>query len=206
MSDIDYKPNSHRSREEQKEQPREKRAEQVVTGIVKAKKKSDIHKFADLFVAEDVSNVKSYIFTDVLVPAIKKLVSDIVRDGIDMILYGESGRSNKRSDASKISYSKYYERKDDDRFANSSRASSPRYSYDEITFRTRGEAEEVLTRMDEIIETYTMVRVADMYDLVGHTSDNYTDNNYGWTNIRNAKIVRVRDGYVIDMPRIIPLK
>lgn len=205
MNDMDYKPNSHRSKEEQKAQPREKRAEQVVTGIVRPKKKNDIQKFADLFIAEDVSNVKSYIFMDVLVPAIKKAVSDIVRDGIDMILYGESGRSSKRSDVSKISYSKYYDRKDDDRFVSSSRASS-RYSYDEIIFRTRGEAEEVLTRMDEILEAYGMVRVADMYDLVGHTSDNYTDNNYGWTNIRNAEIARVHDGYIIKMPRIIPLK
>ena len=58
--------------------------------------------------------------------------------------------------------------------------------------------------MDEIMEEYHIVRVADLYDLVGVTGD-YTDNNYGWTNIRNAKIVRVRDGYKIDMPRALPL-
>ena len=58
---------------------------------------------------------------------------------------------------------------------------------------------------DEIMEEYETVRVADLYDLVGITG-NYTDNNYGWTNIKNAQVVRVRDGYKIKMPRAIPLK
>ena len=64
--------------------------------------------------------------------------------------------------------------------------------------------EDVLMRMDELMETYGLVRVADLYDLVGITG-NYTDNKYGWTNIRNAEIVRVRDGYMIKMPRAVPI-
>ena len=68
----------------------------------------------------------------------------------------------------------------------------------------RGEAQDVLDRMDELMDTYGLVRVADLYDLVGITG-NYTDNKYGWTNIRNAEIVRVRDGYMIKMPRAVPI-
>ena len=70
---------------------------------------------------------------------------------------------------------------------------------------SRGEADAVLSRMDEIMEEYDIVRVADLYDLVGITGD-YTDNKYGWTNIRDAKVVRVRDGYKIQLPRAMPLK
>ena len=59
--------------------------------------------------------------------------------------------------------------------------------------------------MDELIDAYGLVRVADLKDLVG-ISGPYTDNKYGWTNIRNAEIVRVRDGgYWIKMPRPIPI-
>ena len=54
--------------------------------------------------------------------------------------------------------------------------------------------------MDDILEKYGMVSVADLYDLVGVTG-NYTDNKYGWTNLSNAEIVRVRDGYQIKLPR-----
>ena len=59
-------------------------------------------------------------------------------------------------------------------------------------------------RMDELVESYGVVRVADLYDLVGLTG-NFTDNKYGWTNVKNAQIVRVRDGYMIKMPRALPI-
>ena len=58
--------------------------------------------------------------------------------------------------------------------------------------------------MDEIMETYDRVRVAVMFDLAGLTCD-HTLNNYGWTDIRSAKIVPAADGYRIKMPRALPL-
>ena len=91
----DYKPNSHRFKEEQKESS-EKKVEKVVTGKVKTKKKSEVRKLADIFIPGDISNVKSYILMDVLVPAVKKAISDIVVDGIDMILYNGERRYDKR--------------------------------------------------------------------------------------------------------------
>ena len=58
--------------------------------------------------------------------------------------------------------------------------------------------------MEELIDMYQLVSVADFYDLVG-VSGNYTDNRYGWTNVRNAYVVRVRDGYMIKLPKALPL-
>ena len=75
---------------------------------------------------------------------------------------------------------------------------------DNIILSSRGEAESVLARMDELVYTYGLVRVADLYDLVGVTGD-YTDNKYGWTSLRTATIVRVRDGYQIKLPRAVPI-
>lgn len=200
METFDYKPNSHKSKKELSETTDErKRVEKIVTGEVKTKKKSEVAKIADVFISEDVHNVKNYILMDVLVPAVKKAISDIVRNGIDMILYGESGRSSNRTSASKVSYNRYY---DEPRYTRPSTKSE--YSYDNIILETRGEAEEVLARMDEIIVDYKMVRVADLYDLVGITGD-FTDNKYGWTNIRSAEVVRTRDGYMIKLPRPIPI-
>lgn len=200
----DYKPNSNRFKEEQKEKEREKRVDKpVVTGKVVTKKPSKVRKFADEFISEDAKNVKSYVLGEVLIPAIKKAISDIVTDGIDMILYGEAKGRSKRSTADQVSYRNYY-----DRGGRSSRTTSAplssRYSYDDIILDSRGEAEDVLSRMDEIMDTYGLVRVTDLYDLVGITG-NYTDNKYGWTNIRSADIVRVRDGYMIKMPRAVPI-
>lgn len=198
-----YKPNSHKSKEERRESVPEKKVEKVIAGTVKSKKKSEIKKFTDVFISEDVTNVKSYILLDVLIPAIKKAISDIVTNGIDMILYGETGKTKSNSTASKVSYRSYYDRVNDRRVYSSARTKTG-YNYDDIILDNRGEAEDVLSRMDELISTYGLVSVADLYDLVGVTG-NYTDNKYGWTDIRSAQVVRIRDGYLIKLPKALPL-
>ena len=201
-----FVPNSNKFKEEQKnklvERKERKPISKVTKGKVKVKKKSELHKLADTFISEDAAKVKSYVIGDVLIPAIKKAISDIVTNGIDMILYGETGHS-KRSSSSRISYSKYYDDRRDDRRSSTSALSS-RYDYDDVIFETRDEAKEVLERMDELIDLYGVASIADFYDLAGITG-NYTDNKYGWTNLASADVVRVRDGYTIKLPRVRPL-
>lgn len=203
MNEIYCKPNSHKSKEEQKEAS-EKKVEKIVQGAVKTKKKSEIKKLTDVFISEDASNVKNYIFMDVIVPAVKKAVSDIVTTGIDMILYGESGRTKRNTPSSGVSYRDYYNRKRDDDRRYSPARTNTGYNYDDIVLETRGEAEDVLERMSELIDVYGHVTVADLYDLVGVTG-NYTDNKYGWMNIRNAEVIRVRDGYMLKLPKVLPV-
>ena len=203
----DYKPNSHRFKDEQgtaQATSERKKLEKVVSGKAKVKKKSEMRKIKDVFISEDASNIKSYVLMDVLVPAIKKAISDIVTNGIDMILYGETGHTKRRTTASSVSYRDYYNQKSDDRFRDTTRTRTG-YSYDDIVLEGRGEAEEVLSRMDELVETYGVVSVADLYDLVGITGE-YTDNKYGWTNTRNAEVIRVRDGYMLKLPKALPIK
>lgn len=198
----EYKSNSNKSKREIRELP-EKKVEKAITGTAKVRKKSEVRKFADVFISEDVDSVKSYILLDVIVPAAKKLISDVVTNGIDAILYGESGKT-KASGASKISYHKIYEKDDKPRQYSNIHRTRTGYQYEDIIVETRGEAESVLERMDELVSMYGMVSVADMYDLMGVTAQ-YTDNNYGWTNIRAAEIRRIRDGYVIKMPKVMPI-
>lgn len=195
MADIKTGPN-----------PDKKKVEKVVSGSVKVKKKNGVTKFADNFISEDIHNVKSYIITDVLIPSVKRAISEMVTNGIDMILYGSTGGRSKRSSADRVSYRNYYDRRDDDRYRDRDRdrVRTSAYSFDDIVLDSRGEAEEVLARMDELIDQYGIVSVADLYDLVGVTG-NYTDNKYGWTNIRNAEPIRVRDGYMLRLPKALPI-
>ena len=193
----EYKSNSHKSKEENSE----KKVEKIVTGSVRSKKKNELNKLADVFIAEDISNVKSYILQDIIIPAIKTAISDVVTNGIEMILYGETGKT-KKSTSSRVSYRDYYS--SNDRKSSYSSASRRSYSYDDIILDNRAEAEEVLVRMDELIEAYGVASVGDLYDLVGLTGD-YTDNKYGWTNLRSAQAVRVRDGYLLKLPKALPL-
>ena len=58
--------------------------------------------------------------------------------------------------------------------------------------------------MVDLIDTYGFVTVADMYDMAGLQAP-YTSNKYGWTNIRTAETVRGRDGYMLKLPKAMPI-
>lgn len=203
--DNNYKPNSRLSanREGDRTEVADKKIEKIVTGVAKKKKKNG---FLTMFLADEAMDLKNYVVFEVLIPAVKTAVSDIVTNGIDMMLYGESSHTKKSSRSSKISYSGYYDKgsrgRDWDR--DKERTKPGGYNYDDVILESKGEVLDVLNRLDELIEVYGMASVADLYDLVG-ISGQYTDNKYGWTDLRSATSARVRDGYLLKMPRAIPL-
>ena len=201
----EYKPNSHRFKAEQKAAAEDRKVEKVVSGKTKTKKKSELSKFADVFISEDVNNVKSYVLMDVLVPAVKKAISDIVTNGIDMILYGESGRRSKNTSASYVSYRSYSDsRREEPRYSERAKAGN-RPVFEDIVFETRGDAEAVRTAMEDSIAQYGVVTVGDMYDFADITPP-FTSNRYGWTSLRTAEVVRAGGGYVIKLPKAMAIE
>lgn len=202
-----YQNNSHKHKAELKQAHEEakiekKKVEKAIQGTAKVKKGNKLRKLTDIFISEDIANVKSYIVQDVLIPTIKKAISEMIKNGIDMILYGSSGSIRSNSTADRISYSKYYD--PNNRYISRESKVRSGLRCDDIIFDNRGEAETVLFRMNELIDNYGMATVADFYDLAGLTGE-YTSNNYGWTNIRSAEVVRARDGYIIKMPKAMPI-
>ncbi len=206
MSNVDYTPNSRKVTPEQNVAPVEKKkVEKVITGTAK-RKPDNARKFTNLFAPGDMSSIKEYIIMDIVVPAVKKMVSEVVRNGVDMLMWGESGRGkNYSGNSDKVSYRSYYGSNDNSRNNSSTSRTRSVFDYDNISIPTRQEAEEVIRQMDAIIEVYGMVSVADLYDLCGITDHNYMNAKYGWLNIRTAEAVRVRDGYILKLPRAMPL-
>lgn len=208
MDEVTYKPNSHKYKERQKTETeeKEKRAEKVVQGKVKLKKKNEVRKFADVFVAEDTNNVKEYLLMEVAIPAIKNTIIDLITNGINMLLNGEtrSSSSRKRS-GDYISYRDYSSR-DRDRRDRHDSASRGRFDFDDLVFDSRNDAEATLEQMDDIIERYGMATVLDLYESadLGRSAP-WTANRYGWSSLRSADIIKVRDGYVIKLPKAMPI-
>ena len=207
----DLKPNSHQYHKEveEKQEPEapEKKVEKVVSGPVVRKKKTFGRKIADIFISEDVGDVKSYLIYDVLVPAVKENIADAVNGAIGMIFFGEtsrrsSGRNSNRNN-SKVNYGGYFNSGNDrrERMPKSYREENQgRTRTDDIIIASRAEAEQVLDEMFELLDTYRQVTVADFYDMLDISSE-FTDHKYGWTDLRGARVVRVRNGYRIDLPR-----
>ena len=198
MNDI--KPNSHKYKTENSEK---KKIEPVVKSGAKLRKKNELQKVAGSIISEDAKSVKSYILMDVLVPAIKDAIEDIVTNGIRMLLRGDTSarRSGPSGGISHISYNKAYDRRD------RSSLDRPRgvMDFDDLILPTRYEAEEVLRSLDDLIETYRIVSVADMYEAAGIRDFEYTARNYGWKDIRRAEVVRVKNGYWLKMPNVSPI-
>jgi hypothetical protein len=191
----------------------QKKVSRVTTGNVIIKKKSLADRFAQTFFGDDTKSVGSYILYDVLVPAAKSAISDMITGGIEMLLYGESrsNRIRRDKDRSYVSYQSYYKGRDRDRDRDRDRErqeptrNRARQRFDDIIVDTRKDAEEVLDNLLEIIQKYNVASVADFYDLVGLNGD-WSDYKYGWDNLSQAQIARVREGYTFIFPRPIPLE
>lgn len=200
----EYPDNSHSARERTQNgtAPPPKKLEKVVNGGTKTRKKSEVRKFANIFVPEDVDNVKSYILMDVIVPGIKGAIAD----AMSIILFGESGRIGGRRDkGSRVSYQRYYDDRRDDRRDYGRPRAATSFEYDDIIFETRGDADMVLDQLESAIANYGLASVADLYDLAGVTCRSYTANKYGWTDIRTAKVIRTHDGYILQLPRTVQI-
>ena len=143
---------------------------------------------------------------DVLVPAIKKAIYDIVTNGIDMFLYGGSGKGKSSSSGTKVSYRSYYDQNKNNNTHRGSENSQSRngFEYDDIIFDNRGEAEAVKQQMQAAIGRYGFVTVADLYDMVDLPAP-YTSQKYGWMDVSSAEATRTRDGYMLKLPRAVPI-
>ena len=197
-----YPGNSHKGKiEKDNKTNEEKKIKKLVTKPAKTKKKSELRKFTEEFIVEDVQNVKNYVLTDVLIPTIKDTIWNILTNSLDMVLFNGSKDHSKRRKGSKVSYRDYYESKNDRTRLHEPR---DRFDFDDLEFDSRGEADAVLTGMMEVIDEYGVVSVSDMYDMADVTGP-YTGNRYGWTSLRNAEVVRVRDAYIIRLPKAKPI-
>lgn len=75
---------------------------------------------------------------------------------------------------------------------------------DSITLATRKDAKAILSCMNQVINDYGYMSVADLYDLIG-VQTNYEDCKYGWTDLRLARVAKVREGYALVLPKTVSI-
>lgn len=180
----------------------------VVKGRVSTRKKGLGEKFSETFLSSDLETVKSSVVFDILIPAAKDTISDMTKGLIDGLLYGDrrGSRTYRDRGSSRVyrSYDSYYDddrprkrRRDDDEppFRLSSKP-----QVENLIFDTRGDAEEVLSNMIDLIEEYGVGSVKDLYSYAGKKTD-YTKEKYGWYDLSSASVERVREGYLLKLPK-----
>lgn len=73
-------------------------------------------------------------------------------------------------------------------------------NYKDLVVPTQDYAEILLANLLDLHNQYRVVTVADLYEMVGKSAQ-ISDNSYGWTSLDGARISKVRDGYLLELPR-----
>lgn len=214
---TEFPSNSHRSRDPKpKKEVEKKHVEKVVQTEVVRRKTPLGKRFFNTFIGGDAKSVWGFVALDVMVPAAKDMLADAVSQGVERMIFGEARstgrRTGRRPNEPYINYNRYSgsggrrlqspsEGRGRQELSTRARAS---HDFDEIILATRVEADEVIDRLFDLVNKYETATVADLYDLVG-ISGSYTDDKWGWVDLRGAGVTRVRNGYLLDLPKPEPL-
>lgn len=194
------------------------------TDVIKVRKKRSVWKeVKGEFISEDAPSVGGYILYDILLPALRDLVSDIGHGALDMAMGtdGRRFRRGRREDRTYISYDRYWDREsprrrsrwdeDDDEDYRSRRRSSRRTpsneDLDDFVFDTKKQAIKILTEMQDRIEKYDDVSVGFFLDRIGESiPGDFVSEDWGWYNLDNAKIKPAYGGgWHIIFPKMRPI-
>lgn len=165
----------------------------IVKGEV-TKKESLKSKVLSTFIHEDRDSVLEYAVMDVIVPMLKEAALNVVNGTLSMLFYGDAGKG--KVNYSKTSTASYRQNNGPRNYSQESTKSDT----DGVVLASRTDAIAVLNQLRDTIADYERATVADYYDLVG-ISSNFTDNNFGWTNLDSAYVSATRGGYTIILPK-----
>jgi hypothetical protein len=201
------------SRTSPPQEPDPKKVESVVSNEAIQRKKSLGRRFKDVLIGGDSKSVVHYIVMDVLVPQVKDLITDAATQSIERMIYGDSrpGRrlgSRPTMGPGPTNYTRYSRGNNplgrQVREEREPTASLRKESINDILLATRLEAEVVIDRMYDLLGRYESVSIADLYALIDWSSS-HVDQKWGWTDLHGSRIVKVRDGYILEFPKPQPL-
>lgn len=192
-------------------QGEQKVVKKIVTGPAIKRKKTLGSRLRDM-IAPDGKSIYESVVQDVLAPALKDMIADAVIQAVERAIHGEVRSTTRRSttargpvgSASHIAYNRY---STNPREAPRPMSTRGRGSHDvgEIVLHTFAEAEATIQQMDEFVDRYNSCSVADLYGMIGLDA-NYTDEKWGWTDMRGSDVRRTRDGkYILILPHAEPI-
>ena len=182
--------------------------EQVTTGKVIRREQSMFRRIiASLVSTESSQSVGEYLVLEVLIPAAKNMIVDTIEQAANRFFYGDS-KPRSIVTGTRPGYTSYNRIHNSAPLSTNVRNISQRaranHEFSEIILETRGEAEDVIDQLRILIEQFEVATVADLYDLLG-ASGNFTDNQWGWYDLRSASVRHVRQGYLLVLPRTVQI-
>lgn len=188
---------------------------QTVSGGVILRKDSEPKNPVRRFFVEDGKTVLAHIFDNVIIPKIKQLISESFKTGVDDFLYGKNNASRFTNNSGVVSYGSIYNRSGYVSVPTSSYATQANpmmpqkqtslFRVNDYLYAERGKAEAALTELQDILNRYGSVSVADYYETIDVTSENRDPMNqkWGWYSLDEACVIDAENGmYAIRFPKL----
>ena len=204
-------------KERNKEVKKTVTAEKKTTGTIVKKSKLKKGLFNLGYDENVINSSKSNIMNDIIIVSFKQMIADSAKavtntlnDTINLYLFGET-MNRKKNIFGETSYTNSYRNNNYINYGSQSRNTGmpinnrTTYDYEDILIGSRGEAEDILDQLYEILQEYESVSVANLYESAGITGD-YTATKYGWYSLEGSRIVAVRGGFMIKLPKATIIK
>jgi hypothetical protein len=207
---MDYQGNANKNKEAKNtpETPK-KDIQKVVSGEVVVKPKTVGSRFKSIFFGGDASSAMHYVFSEVLIPALKRLAVESVSQGADRLVYGNNSAPRRRGGASpystRIQYNNPVVRMDPRQSTYlpdqnpASRWLRESKNAGDVIVGSKDDADAVVTQLIEIVDMYEMVSMADLNECLGLASTPI-ENKWGWRNLARIEVAQVKDGWKISLP------
>lgn len=174
--------------------PKEEKQTSNVKNVVPAAskpKRSNVAKLFDSFSFNDVSTVKDSIVKEFLIPGLKETALNAFR----MFLYRDSD-PRMFSNGNGTPYNSMFNK------PKQTGTSQNNFDYKKLEWNTKGEAQRALFELQEILDRFKKVRVAELFEIADKTPPgDSTGNNYGWTDLEGSEVLRTMWGtYVLKLP------
>lgn len=187
--------------------PPKKEIKAVVSGAKKVQRPAS-RRFFDYLFAESPKDLAKKVGRDVVVPRVKAGFEQAFNEFLSGMLWG-NGMARPPSNLVQgavirpgggINYNAASTQPSSMTQARQAIVSQSSGNYQDLVLPSQGFAETLLANLIDLLNQYRVVAVADLYELAGMTPA-ISDNSYGWTSLDTARISKVRDGFLLELPR-----
>ena len=166
-------------------------------------KKSMGRKFLDLFFDETPDNLFELIVKSYISPGLKKLLYDVGKGLLEQSIYPNRPRGS-RDDVEVYNNSFINARRGESSVqqGNGSKRRVLVSDYKNLLFENRDAAEKAIIELKEILYEYHEVTANDLFQTAEVTCDEFSANDWGWTNLDGIDSRPDRNGWRLILPRI----
>lgn len=204
MAEVQYPSNSNKSKEQIS--TTQKLINGKVSGEIQ-KKQSNRDKFLEAMFAKDISGALKALFWTKLMPRAKGAFLSSLHDAVNSVFNWGGGNGNGQTNYNNMYNNGYPGQTVIYNGSNYQQITGTANGYpkaSDLVFDDPSDAQNVLNHLKSAIEDCGYVTVNMMYGWLGRGID-YTWNNYGWTNVDNAKILQQGEKYVLKLPKASPI-